>query len=82
MTLKQSGPIVVRPNTLRSQSVPNTFRTSSAPATPADRRGSTSRAPSAAVRKQAARRRLPVWVLAAAIALALIFALYLLNPTP
>jgi hypothetical protein len=69
VTLKQHGSVVVRPNTLRGQAAPNTFRPRIAAGTPA--------APTPVTK-----RRLPVWVLAAAIALALILAVYLLNPTP
>lgn len=82
MTLKQPGSVVVRPNTLRDQMAPNTLRPRIAPGTPVGNRTSTSGAPSAAAPKPVTTRRLPVWVLAAAIALAVILAAYLLNPTP
>lgn len=82
MTLRQPGSVVVRPNTLRDQMAPNTFHPRIAPGTPAGNRASTSGAPSAAAPKPVTKRRLPIRVLAAAIALALILAVYLLNPTP
>jgi hypothetical protein len=82
VTLKQPGSVVVRPNTLRDEMAPNTFRTRIAPGTPGGNGASTSGAPSAAAPTPVTNRRLPVWLLAAAIALALILAVYLLNPTP
>jgi type VI protein secretion system component VasF len=78
VTLKQPGSVVVRPNTLRDQMASNTFSLRIAPGN----RASTSGASSAAAPKPVTKRRLPVWVLAAAIALVLILAVYLLNPTP
>lgn len=82
MTLKQPGSVVVRPNTLRDQTAPNMFSPRIAPGTPAGNQASTSGAPSAAAPTPLTKRRLPVWVLAAAIALVLILAVYLLSPTP
>jgi hypothetical protein len=82
VTLKQPGSVVVPPNTLRDQMAPNTFRPRIAPGTPAGDRAPTSGAPTAAAPKPATKRRLPLWVFAAAIALVVILAVYLLNPTP
>jgi hypothetical protein len=77
MTLKQSGPEVVRPNTLRDQTEPNTFRTNRATDSPPGSGASTRWSPSAGQTD----RRIPGWLIRAAISFAIVIAVYLLLST-
>ena len=79
MMNKQIGPVQAQPNTLRDQRLPNTFKGSTVPGSPASTRdlnsGGGNRAPS---------RRIPLplqtlWVYVAVALVAVVFALYLLS---
>jgi type VI protein secretion system component VasF len=78
---KQSGPLKVRPNTLRDQSAPNTFRSQAGPG-PVGRQDLNSGGGNAAPPRRASRPQLPLWVYVALAVLVVVVALYLLNRMP
>jgi hypothetical protein len=77
MTLKPSGPDVVRPNTLRDQTEPNTFKGTRAAGSPAGSGASTGWSPPANLTD----RRIPGWLIRAVISFAIVIAVYLLLST-
>jgi len=80
MTSQQTGPTDVRPNTLRDQTVPNTFRSQIGP-DPADRRGLNSGGGREMLPGRRVRPRIPGWVLLTAAVLAILIIGSLLNGT-
>lgn len=86
MSLKQTGPVEVRPNTLRDQRVPNTFRVSTASGAPAGgppggSRATTGTAPSAP--KRAVRLpQIPLWAYLLAVLFVVFVVSFLLNEAP
>ncbi len=82
MTDQQSGPGEVRPNTLRDQRAPNTFRAAPAPGAPGSRqalnRGGGNMAPLGRV----ARSQGSLWVYLVVAVLAVLVILYLLQGAP
>ncbi len=88
MTYRQTGPVEVRPNTLRDQTPPNTFRTRPGAATP-DGTGGPNRLRVGAARSKrtsrpgsAPRPGLSPLVYLAAALLGFIVVMYLLNGAP
>jgi len=81
MTDKQTGPLEVRPNTLRDQRAPNTFR-SQAGRGPAGKRGLNSGGGNAAPPGRMARPQLRLWVSLVVVVLAVLVTQYLLTGTP
>ncbi len=79
MTNQQGGPGDVRPNTLRDQRAPNTFR-NQAVAGAGGERDLNAGGGNAGPRRRAT--RLPLWVYAALVVVAVFVALYLLNALP
>lgn len=73
--------VEVRPNTLRDQSAPNTFRTSGPPASARGQRPARG-VPRATPVQRLTRPRAPTWVYLVLLGLALFVALYLLSGTP
>ena len=78
---KQTGPLEVRPNTLRDQRSPNTFRNQSGPG-PAGGQDLNSGGGKAAPPRRMARPQLRLWVYLALAVLVVFVALYLLSGTP
>jgi hypothetical protein len=81
MTGKPDGRVEVRPNTLRDQMAPNTFRTASAPRRP-DAGQSMARSGGRRRRPMVARPQTPRWVYVALGLLAIVIALYLMQAMP
>ena len=81
MTYKQTGPLEVRPNTLRDQAAPNTFRRQAGPGT-VGTQDLNSGGGKAAPPRRMARPQLRVWVYVALAVLVVFVALYLLSGTP
>lgn len=77
MTLKQPGPELNRPNTLRDQMEPNTFRASGT----AESRAATSSSPSIASPVSLTNLRIPGWLIRVAISFVIVIAVYLLLST-
>jgi hypothetical protein len=82
MTNQQSGPGEVRPNTLRDQRAPNTFRVTGAPGTPGSRQALNSGGGNMAPLGRLARPRLSIWVYVVVAVLAVLVLLYLLQGVP
>jgi hypothetical protein len=81
MTYKQTGPLEVRPNTLRDQRAPNTFRNQAGPGADGGRdlnAGGGNAAPG----RRTARPQVRLWVYMALAVVAVFVALYLLNGLP
>jgi hypothetical protein len=78
---KQTGPLEVRPNTLRDQRSPNTFRNQSGPG-PAGGQDLNSGGGKVAPRRPMARPQLRGWVYVALAVLVVLVTLYLLTRTP
>jgi hypothetical protein len=81
VTYKQTGPLEVRPNSLRNQAVPNTFRNQAGPG-PVGRQDLNSGGGKAAPPKRVARPQLRLWVSVALAVMVVVVALYLLNGPP
>jgi hypothetical protein len=81
MTIRQSGPVEVRPNTLRDQTVPNTFR-SQGPPTALGRQGKGDRWGKAAPTRRVVRLQLPLWVYVVVVVLVFLVFSLLLTPSP
>ena len=81
MTYQQTGPLEVRPNTLRDQAAPNTFRSQTGPGT-VGRQDLNSGGGNAAPPGRVARPQLRLWVYMALAVLVVFVALYLLPGTP
>ncbi len=82
MTGKPNGPVEVRPNTLRDQMPPNTFRAASAPRQAGGRQDVNRGGGSMAKRPVVARPQVPLWVYVALGVVAVVIALYLLRGMP
>ena len=80
MTYRQGGSSEVRPNTLRDQRTPNTFRRQAAPGA-AGGQDLNSGGGTAAPRLRSARRRLPLWVYLAIAVVVVYVALLVLSST-
>lgn len=78
---KQTGPLEVRPNTLRDQTAPNTLRSQAGPGS-AGQQDLNSGGGRAAPRRSLARPQLRPWVYVALAVLVVVVAFYLLNGTP
>lgn len=81
MTDKPPGPLEVRPNTLRDQTAPNTFRQKVMPGA-VGRRDFNRGGGNAAPPRRIAGPQLPPWVFVAVGVVAVFVVLYLLNGTP
>ena len=81
MINKQTGPLEVRPNTLRDQTAPNTLRSQAGPGS-AGKQDLNSGGGTAARRRPLARPQVRLWVYVALAVLVVFVALYLLNGTP
>jgi len=81
MTGKPDGRVEVRPNTLRDQMAPNTFRTAEAPRRP-DRRRATTGTGRRGSRPVVALPQTPRWAYVALGVLAIVIALYLMQGIP
>jgi hypothetical protein len=81
MTNKQTGPLEVRPNTLRDQSAPNTFRRK-AGSGPVDRQVLNRGGGNAGPPRRVARPGLRPWVYVALAVLVVVIALYVLGGMP
>ena len=81
MTGKPNGNVDVRPNTLRDQMAPNTFRASTPPRRP-DRSQAQTGAGSGRQRLRPMAAQTPRWVYVALGALAIVIALFLLQGMP
>jgi hypothetical protein len=81
MSYKQTGPVEVRPNTLRDQSAPNTFRRQAGPGT-VGRQDLNSGRGNAAPPRRVVRPQLRLWVYVVLAVLVVFVALYLLSGTP
>ncbi len=79
MTNQQSGPGEVRPNTLRDQRAPNTFRVARAPASPGSRPALNSGGGNAMPTRRIARPQISIWVYVLAAVLAVVLVLVLLQ---
>jgi hypothetical protein len=77
---KQTGPLEVRPNTLRDQTAPNTLRSQAGPGS-AGRQDLNSGSAKASPRRSLVRPQLRLSVYVALAALVVVSALYLLNGT-
>jgi hypothetical protein len=78
VTDRQTGPIVIRPNTLRDQTAPNALRGQGGSG-PAGKRGLNSGGGNAAPPARLVRRQLGLRVSKVAVVLAVLVALYLLT---
>jgi hypothetical protein len=81
MTGKPDGRVEVRPNTLRDQMAPNTFRTASAPRRP-DGQQTTTGIGRQGRRRTVVRPQTPRWAYVALGVLAIVIALYLMRGMP
>jgi len=81
MTGKPDGRVEVRPNTLRDQMAPNTFRTASAPRRP-DGPLAMPGGGGQGRRRMVARPQPPRWAYVALGVLAIVIALYLMQGMP
>jgi len=81
MTHKQTGPLEVRPNTLRDQTAPNTLRSQSGPGS-AGKQDLDSGGGKAAPPARMARPPLRLWLSVVVVVLAVLVTLYLLTRTP
>ncbi|MGC8635321.1 MAG: hypothetical protein ACP5VP_11835 [Candidatus Limnocylindrales bacterium] len=79
MTDQQHGPLEVRPNTLRDERAPNTFRVQTGPGNPAARPERNAGGGNMAPLGRIPRPRVSIWVYAVALLLALFFVLYILQ---
>ena len=82
MTYQQRGPGEVRPNTLRDQRAPNTFRAVTAPGTPGSRQELNRGGGNAAPLRRIPRPQLSIWVYLVVAVLVVLVALFLLTGTP
>ena len=79
MSTQQGGPSDVRPNTLRDQRAPNTFRVTTAPGTPGSRQELNSGGGNMAPLRSRPRPRVSIWVYVVAAVLAVMLVLVLLQ---
>ncbi len=82
MTYQQRGPGEVRPNTLRDQRAPNTFRAATTPGTPGSRQALNRGGGNMAPLGRLARPQLSLWVYLVVAVLAVLVVLYLLQGVP
>jgi hypothetical protein len=79
MTNQQGGPGVVRPNTLRDQRAPNTFRVTGAPGTPGSRQQLNSGGGNMGPLRRIPRPQVSLWVYVLAAVLAVVLVLVVLQ---
>jgi hypothetical protein len=82
MTNQQGGPYEVRPNTLRDQRAPNTFRNQAVAGADGGRQQLNSGGGNMAPLRRIPRPQVSIWVYLVAAALAVLVLLYLLQGVP
>ena len=82
MTVQRSGPGEVRPNALRDQRVPNTFRAATAPGIPGSRQELNRGGGSMGPLRRMPRPQASMWVYLVVAVLAVLVVLYLLQGAP